>query len=40
LGSFPSETSRRRLIGAALMEMQDRWVEHPQRYIIPDNFPF
>jgi transposase-like protein len=40
VNSFPNEASCRRLIGAVLLEMQDRWDVETQRYIIPEQFPF
>ena len=40
VNSFPNEASCRRLIGAVLLEMQDRWDVETQRYIIPEPFPF
>lgn len=40
VGSFPNEASCLRLIGAVLMETQDRWDTEPQRYIVLDRLPY
>jgi len=34
VGSFPNASSCFRLIGAVLLEMQDRWDESPSRYLV------
>lgn len=36
VGSFPNESSCGRLIGAVLLEMQDRWDTETARYVIPE----
>lgn len=36
IGSFPNETSCRRLIGAVLLEMQDKWDTERHRYLPLD----
>lgn len=38
--SFPNEASCVRLIGAVLLETQDRWDVEPQRYIVLDRLPY
>jgi putative transposase len=40
VGSFPNEQSCKRLIGAILLEMQDRWDNEPQRYLNMDDIPY
>lgn len=34
VGSFPNEGSCRRLVGAVLLEMQERWDAEPTRYLV------
>lgn len=34
VGSFPNEAACRRLVGAVLLEMQDRWDEERSRYVV------
>jgi len=40
VNSFPNEQACWRLIGAVLLEIQDRWDTEPQRYLVPDRFVF
>jgi transposase-like protein len=35
-GAFPNDKSCRRLIGAVLLEMQDKWDTEPMRYLVLD----
>jgi putative transposase len=39
VGAFPNEKACRRLVGAVLMEMQDRWDMEPMRYLVLDDEP-
>lgn len=39
VGSFPNEAACRRLVGAVLLEMQDKWDEEKPRYLRTDEPP-
>lgn len=40
VGSFPNEKACWRLVGAVLLEVQDRWDIEPRRYIVMDEINF
>lgn len=40
VGAFTNESACRRLVGAVLLETQDRWDTQPQRYLVLDRLVF